>query len=105
MKIVKKGFGVFVVLAVMLIAVSAAWAGEEAKVNINTATAEELATLTRIGLKSAQKIIEYREAHGQFKHPEEIMNVKGVGKKVWEVNKNRIVVTSGPNTKSLTDKS
>ena len=62
------------------------------KVNINTASAEELAQLKRIGPKYAARIIEFRETNGPFKLSEDIMKVKGIGQKTWEVNKDRIVV-------------
>ncbi|WDP88902.1 MAG: helix-hairpin-helix domain-containing protein [Desulfobacter sp.] len=61
-------------------------------VNINTASKEELMTLKYVGEKIAERIIEYRTAH-PFEKPEDIMNVKGVGAKVFEVNKDKIVVT------------
>ncbi|SLM30004.1 conserved exported hypothetical protein [Desulfamplus magnetovallimortis] len=63
------------------------------KININKATAEELSEgLTRVGPKYAQAIVDYREAHGEFKTPEEIVNVKGIGDKIFEINKDIIVV-------------
>lgn len=61
-------------------------------VDINTATAEELATLNKVGPKTAEKIVEYRNQVGMFKTPEEIMNVKGIGEKIFELNKDRIAV-------------
>lgn len=64
------------------------------KVNINTATKEELVTLKYIGDKIAMRIIKYRE-NKQFVAPEDIMSVKGIGQKVFEANKNRIVVKDG----------
>ena len=54
------------------------------QVNINTATTEELAKLPRVGLKVAQRIVEYRTAHRSFKSVDELRNVKGVGAKVLE---------------------
>jgi len=68
------------------------FAADDGKVNINTAGVEELATLERVGDKYAQRIVEYREANGPFQKPEDILNVKGIGSKVWEANKDRIVV-------------
>ena len=52
-----------------------------AVVNLNTATAAQIATLPGIGDKAAQRIIEYREKNGGFKKIEELMNVKGIGEK------------------------
>lgn len=62
-------------------------------VNINTATVEELCRLKRVGPKYAEAIIEYRKAHGDFKSPEDVMNVKGIGQKTFQENKDIIVVT------------
>lgn len=61
------------------------------KVNINTATKSELLTLKYVGDKIAEKIMEYRKAH-PFEKAEDIMNVKGIGPKVFESNKDLIVV-------------
>src|SRR5262245_60630683 len=52
-----------------------------AVVNLNTATATQIATLPGVGEKAAQRIIEYREKNGGFKKIEELMNVKGIGEK------------------------
>ncbi len=49
--------------------------------NINTASASELEQLPHIGPAMAQRIIEYREAHGPFRAKEELMNVSGIGPK------------------------
>lgn len=65
---------------------------QEALININTASAEELILLKRIGASIAERIIEYREAHGGFSNIEEIMNVRGIGEKVFEEIKNDICV-------------
>ena len=48
-------------------------------VNVNTATAEELETLTGIGPSLAQAIIDYRAEHGDFTAAEDLLNVKGIG--------------------------
>ena len=62
------------------------------KVNINTASVEQLMQLDRVGASYAQRIVEHREKYGPFQAPEDIMKVKGIGKKTWEANKDRIVV-------------
>ena len=62
-----------------------------AKININTATMQELHSLKGIGHKKAVVIMEYRKKH-PFKKIEDIMNVKGIGKKIFENIKNEICV-------------
>lgn len=83
-------FTVLITLAVIFTGTCCAIAME--KVNINTAPAEQLMQLDRVGAKYADRIVEYREKNGPFEKPEDIMNVKGIGKKTWEANKDRIVL-------------
>jgi comEA protein len=54
------------------------------KVNINTATKEELMKLPGIGEQTAERIIQHRKLYGDFKRIEDIMNVKGIGQKKFE---------------------
>jgi competence protein ComEA len=61
------------------------------KVNINTAEKKQLITLKHVGDKISDRIIEYRKAQ-PFEVPEDIMKVKGIGQKVFDVNKERIIV-------------
>ncbi len=63
-----------------------------AKININTATVEELIQLPHIEPKTAEKIIKYRETYGTFKSIEDIMNVKGIGPKIFAKIKHIITV-------------
>ncbi len=62
------------------------------KININTATAEELTVLKQVGAKLAQRIVQFRQEKGNFKTPEDLMKVPGVGQKIVETNKNIIAV-------------
>lgn len=65
---------------------------EGAKVNINTATQNELDGLPGIGTALAQRIIDFREENGNFKSIEDIQNVKGIGDSKFEEIKDKIVV-------------
>jgi len=65
--------------------------GADAKININTAGVKELMSLSGIGHKVAERIVEYREAHGPFKKPEDLKKVEGVGQGVWDRNRERVV--------------
>lgn len=66
-------------------------ATKEGKVNINTATVEELKTLKGVGEKKAEAIIEYRKKNGSFQTKEDLMKVRGIGKKLFESFEERIV--------------
>ncbi len=70
------------------------WAEDGAKININTATIEELTELKNVGDKTAQRIVAYRKANGPFKSPHELTNVKGIGEKIVEKNQSRITVSN-----------
>jgi len=62
-----------------------------AVVNINTASAEELAAaLSGIGLSKAQAIVAWRDANGAFTHPEQLLEVKGIGQATLDKNLSRI---------------
>ena len=64
-----------------------------APVNINTASAEEIANaLDGIGLSKAQAIVDYRQAYGQFSRADEIVFVRGIGDSTYEKNKQDILV-------------
>ena len=53
-------------------------------VNINTADSAQLQLLPRVGQKAAQRIIDYRTAHGPFQKATDLMQVKGFGSKSYE---------------------
>lgn len=65
-------------------------------VNLNTASATELAELPGVGAKTAARIIDYRQKKGPFKKPEELMNVQGIGEKSFLKLKSQISVTGKP---------
>jgi len=63
-----------------------------AKINLNTADQKALEALPEIGPKAASDIIEYRTCHGPFSQVEDIMNVKGIGRKTFEKIKDLITI-------------
>ncbi len=66
-------------------------AGIEIVVNINQASAQEIADLLKgIGLKKAQAIVDYRDQQGPFQSAEELAKVKGIGMATVEKNRTRI---------------
>jgi competence protein ComEA len=90
-KIRSRNFFKIVLIALLVFAFCAPIASGADKVNINTAGKEQLVTLKGVGEALAQRIIDYRKDH-PFQTPEEIMNVKGVGEKTFETNRERIIV-------------
>ena len=63
-----------------------------AKVNLNSATAEQLTSLPGIGPATARLIIEHRTKTGKFSRIEELMNVKGIGEKKFQSIKDLITL-------------
>lgn len=65
---------------------------KEDRLDLNTATAEELTMLSGIGQKRAEAIISYRESVGGFTSPEELMEIDGIGEAMYEKIKQFITV-------------
>ncbi|TKR30927.1 helix-hairpin-helix domain-containing protein [Luteimonas gilva] len=79
-------------LLLSLAMVGSAIAADE-KVNINTADAATLdRVLVNIGASKAEAIVAYRKEHGAFKSADQLAQVKGIGLKTIEKNRDRIVV-------------
>lgn len=90
------------VLASLAVAPALAADGGDAspqKININQASAAQFAYLPRVGTKAAERIVEYRKTHGQFTRTEELMEVKGIGEKLF-LQLKPYVTLSGPTTLS-----
>ncbi len=64
----------------------------EQKININTATVEELQNLPGLGSTVAEQIVDYRNEHGSFQKIEDIMQVKGLGEEAFDKIKHLITV-------------
>ena len=90
---------VALLLAVATAAVAVA--STDGVVNINTATAEQLQLLPRVGPALAARIIEFRETSGPFRSVDEIIAVKGIGESSFDVLE-KYIVTAGATT--LTEK-
>lgn len=85
------------VITLLTVALMMAWAvpamaEDMGKVNINTATRDQLMTLSGIGASYADRIVEYREKNGPFQAPGDLLKVKGIGEKTLEANQGRIEV-------------
>ncbi|GAX61823.1 competence protein [Candidatus Scalindua japonica] len=65
------------------------------KVNINTADRHELVTLGGVDLAKADAVIKYRETVRNFKTVEEFLNVPGISKDIFNINKDFIYVKPG----------
>ena len=76
--------GLAFAMAAFMITGAALAAGKRApagKVNINTASVEQLTTLPGVGPKLAARIVEYRQKSGSFHATQDLINVKGIGEK------------------------
>ena len=62
------------------------------KISLNQANVQQLQSLNGVGEKKALAIVEYREKNGGFKTVDEITNIKGIGPKLLEKNKSRLML-------------
>jgi competence protein ComEA len=92
MRNLKSWVSIIAVLVFIFVWVPNLWAEGGQKININTASADELMHLKGIGEKKAKAIIEFRKTNGLFKQPKDLIKVPGIGPKTFEANKNRIAV-------------
>lgn len=65
---------------------------ESQLVNINSASANQLADLKGVGLKKAEAIIEWRKKYGGFKSLDDLVQVKGIGQVILESNRSRLTL-------------
>ena len=81
----------FVVLLIAAVCIGSAGAQERERININTASAKELAELKNVGPKYAVRIVEHRQKYGPFKLTEELMDVPGIGVRTFDRIKHQII--------------
>ena len=80
------------VLAALLLMAARPAAADDTPVNINTASAAELAALAGIGPSKADAIVEHREKNGQFKTVDDLKLVRGIGDKMLEQLRPQVTV-------------
>ncbi len=81
----------FAALFVTIVCINPVWGQESERININTASAKELAELQNVGPKYAVRIIEHRQKYGPFKLTEELMDVPGIGLRTFDRIKDQII--------------
>ena len=87
----KRFIAVLAALMVLLAFTGPVWSQEAERVNINEATAKELAKLQKVGPKYAVRIVEHRQKYGPFKLTEELMEVPGIGPGTYNRIKDQII--------------
>lgn len=69
------------------------WAWAVQPVDVNSASVEEIAeALKGVGMSKAEAIVNYRNEHGLFKHVDELVNVKGIGIRTVDINREYILL-------------
>jgi competence protein ComEA len=79
-------------LAALALSAAQPMGAETAPLNLNTASAAELASLKGIGPAKAQAIVEHRDKNGQFKSVDDLKLVRGVGDKMLEQLRPQVTV-------------
>ncbi len=88
----------WILIATLALTAPAAFAADKPKVvNINEASASQLALLPRVGPSLSARIVEFREANGKFKAPADLMLVRGIGEKTFQLME-PFVAVSGETT-------
>jgi competence protein ComEA len=88
----KKFTALLAALILLFTFIGPVWGQEIEKININKASAEELARLQTVGPKHAVRIIEHRKKYGPYKLTEELMEIPGIGPSTYDRIKDHIFV-------------
>ncbi len=102
-RIIAKGWAIGLILGILVVPFLARAAEEQAaaqqaakpavdKVNVNSASLDELQKLPGVGPKIAQRILDYRKLNGNFKKVEDLMKVRGIGEKVFLKMKDLLMI-------------
>ena len=83
-----------ILITILALATPAAFAaGEQKVVNINEASASQLALLPRVGPSLSARIVEFRKENGNFKTPADLMLVRGIGEKTFALMEPYVAVS------------
>ena len=87
----KPFIAVFTALLIIFAFIGPIWGQETERINLNKASARELAKLQKVGPKDAVRIVEHRQKYGPFKLTEEIMAGSGIGPRTYTRIKDQIL--------------
>ena len=88
-----KSINIKSIITLLATALFSIWAWAAQPVNVNSASAEEIAeSLKGFGLSKAEAIVNYRDANGNFTHVDELVNVKGIGIRTVDLNREYIML-------------
>lgn len=88
-----KSINIKSLFALLATALFSIWAWAAQPVNINSADAEEIAeSLKGVGMSKAEAIVNYRNENGEFTHIDELVNVKGIGIRTVDINREYIML-------------
>lgn len=88
-----KSISIKSLLTILATGLFSIWAWAALPVNVNTANAEEIAeALKGVGMSKAEAIVKYRDEYGEFKHIDELVNVKGIGIRTVDINREYILL-------------
>jgi len=87
----KKIIIIFAALLAVFAVIDTGWGQEIEKININEASAQELAKLQQVDPGCAVRIVEHRQKYGPFKLTEQLMEVPGIGLRTYDRIKDQII--------------
>lgn len=86
-----------IIATLLSLALAQSGLAEEMRVDINTASAEQLAeVLDGVGPAKSEAIVAYREENGEFTHVDELIEVRGIGMRTVDSNRDRIELDADP---------
>lgn len=87
-----RALAALLVLALAATAAPAAAAAPDGVVNVNTADESQLSLLPRVGPSTAARIVEFRDANGPFEAARDLMLVRGIGERTFELLEGFVVI-------------